>query len=330
MPMIEASEVITRLTTARNIDTTRGAGDPFKLPASLRTDVDGDLAELVARETDTSPAEGARAGAAGAKRVALDELERQHRGGYRGIAALDEDAITAAARLQVFESYGWPSGEIGEFSDARRLALARLAPTISAAEVGGVATRLYTTARLARIAAQLAIIDALESPASGADRETATLRRDTALGLAGTTLLRVRFFYCSATRDADSSPELTRIGYQPRRAPGEGPGGGEEPAPSLPLPVAPQNGSVGTGNPGSGEVNLSWQASPAVEQVTDYNVYRDGVLVATVQGPSATIGGLTSGEAVTLTVRAVNATGEGPGSEAVTGTAGLGGGEVES
>ena len=101
-----------------------------------------------------------------------------------------------------------------------------------------------------------------------------------------------------------------------------GGGGGGPVPPAIPLPTAPQNGSVGSGNPGSGEVSFSWQASPAAEQVTDYNVYRDGVLVATVQGPSATIGGLTSGEAVTLTVRAVNATGEGPGSEPVTGTAG--------
>ena len=44
----------------------------------------------------------------------------------------------------------------------------------------------------------------------------------------------------------------------------------------------------------------------------EYHFYRDGVLLATVQASSATVGGLTSGEAVTLTVRAVNATGEGP------------------
>ena len=320
MPVIQASEVITRLTTARNIDDTRSAGDPFKLPAGLRADVNGDLAELTARETDTSPAEGARAGAAGARRVALQELERQHRGGYRGIAAIDEDSITAAARLQVFESYGWPAGEIGDFGDARTIGLARLAATVTAAEVGGVAARLYTSARLARIAAQLAIIDALDGPATGADRETATLRRDTALGLAGTTLLRVRFLYCSATRDGEATPELTRIGYQPRRAPGEGPGGGE-PAP-IALPTAPQNGSVGSGNPGSGEVNFSWAPLPAEQEVTDYHIYRDGVLIATVQATPATIGGLTSGEAVTLTVRGVNATGEGPDSQAVSGTAG--------
>ena len=92
--------------------------------------------------------------------------------------------------------------------------------------------------------------------------------------------------------------------------------------PPIPLPTAPQNGSVGSGNAGSGEVNFDWQPAPAGQAVVEYHVYRDGVLVATVQGPPATLGGFTSGEAVTLTVRGVNATGEGPGSEPVTGTAG--------
>ena len=39
--------------------------------------------------------------------------------------------------------------------------------------------------------------------------------------LPATTLLRIRFHYCSATRDADATPELNRIGYQPRRDPGQ-------------------------------------------------------------------------------------------------------------
>jgi hypothetical protein len=30
-------------------------------------------------------------------------------------------------------------------------------------------------------------------------------------------VLRVRFWYCCATRDADKSPELAKIEYQPRR-----------------------------------------------------------------------------------------------------------------
>ncbi len=221
MPNEQVNDFITRLTTAQTVDNGRAAGSPFKLPATLRADLDADLTALKATEADTGPTEGGRAASVAAKRAALDELNRQHRGGYRGIAAIDETTITEAQRLGVFEAYGWASGEIGRLDDDTRLiALARQAPTVSAADVGGNATWLYTAARLTRIAAQLAIVDAAISTATGADAELATLRRDTALDLAATTLLRVRFLYCSATRDADATPELTRIGYQPRRDPG--------------------------------------------------------------------------------------------------------------
>jgi hypothetical protein len=75
----------------------------------------------------------------------------------------------------------------------------------------------YPEVRLARIKAQLAIIEDKEDEATGGDRQAATRTRNTAYDLAETTLLRVRFWYCCATRDADKSPELAKIEYQPRR-----------------------------------------------------------------------------------------------------------------
>lgn len=57
------------------------------------------------------------------------------------------------------------------------------------------------------------------------------------------------------------------------------------------------------------------------QEVTGFNLYRDGVLLQTATGP-VTLKGFTSGESVTLTIRALNATGEGPSSEPVTTTAG--------
>ena len=119
----------------------------------------------------------------------------------------------------------------------------------------------------------------------------------------------------------EGTAEREIIDAIPTAPDGSGGGGGPVP-PTIPLPTAPQNGSVGSGNPGSGDVNFDWQPAPAEQEVTDYHIYRDGVLIATVQAPPATIGGFTSGEAVTLTVRGVNAAGEGPDSEPVTGTAG--------
>ena len=170
MPTQESSDLTTRLTAVQTVDNGRAAGSPFKLPATLRADVDADLTALKLADSDTGPSEGARAAAVFARRAALDELVRQLRGGYRGIAAIDETTITEGQRLLVFDAYGWESGEIGRLDeDTRLIALARQAPTVSAADVGGNAAFLYAPARLARIAAQLAIVDAAESTASGAD-----------------------------------------------------------------------------------------------------------------------------------------------------------------
>ena len=56
-----------------------------------------------------------------------------------------------------------------------------------------------------------------------------------ALALAEMTLLRVRFFYCSATRDGDQTPELARIEYQPRRDYGTVSEGKKADAPVVPV-----------------------------------------------------------------------------------------------
>ena len=110
----------------------------------------------------------------------------------------------------------WKSGNIGEFDDGRCLALARQAVKVDSENLAKAEWR-YPAVRLARIVAQLGIIEDEASEATGAGRQGATKARNEAQALGETTLLRVRFFYCSATRDADQSPELARIEYQPRR-----------------------------------------------------------------------------------------------------------------
>lgn len=319
MPNFSVSDLITHLTAAQNLDNARAAGDHFKLPAILRADLDADLADLLAKEQATTPAAGGRAGASAGRRAALDQLKREHDGGYRFIAGIDESTITPGQRLQVFVTYGWASGEIGDFTDARIISLARLAPTISAAEAGNAAW-IYPAARLARIAAQLAIVDAAEVQATGGDSQSATLGREASRSLSETTLFRVRCLYCSATRDADQTPELVKIGYQPRRDPGEGGGGGGGGGPALPAAV--QNVTVTSGDLNSGEVVVNWDPNAVEEGVTGYNVYRNGVSLALPAGPPLTLGGFTSGETVNITVSAVSAAGEGPQSEVASGTAG--------
>lgn len=116
----------------------------------------------------------------------------------------------------VFKAYDWKGGIIGKLDDGRTVALGRQALKVGAKEVSNAAWR-YPQARLDRIKAQLDTIDANAGTASGADRQTAIAQRDAALETAGTTLLRVRFHYCSASRDADKTPELAKIEYQPKR-----------------------------------------------------------------------------------------------------------------
>lgn len=89
----------------------------------------------------------------------------------------------------------------------------------------------------------------------------------------------------------------------------------------LPLPGAPQNVVLTTGDADSGAVVISLDPAPPAEEVTGYHVYRDGVFRAATGGPTV-LDGFTPGESVTLTMRALNATGEGPDSAEASGTAG--------
>ena len=216
MPTNESIDLARRLKLALTIDDKRAADDPLKMPALLRKDVAADLQSLEDADAETGPAEGDRAQASGAQRKALDELERQLRGGYRFIAALDEEHISDEERDGFFEAYLWKGGQVGRFDDGRCLALAKQAVMVSRDSSVKPEWR-YPAVRLARIVAQLAIIEGVQDTATGGERQTANQLRDAAFDLAQTTMLRVRFWYCSATRDADKSPELARIEYQPRR-----------------------------------------------------------------------------------------------------------------
>jgi len=235
-----SSETQDQLKLILRIDDQRAADDPFKLPALLRADVAADLATLIDTDGDTPLKEGDRAAASNRRRRALQELERQLRGGYRFIAAIDEEQISEDERMKVFAAYGWKGGKIGAAldDDDAVLANARLALKVGAEEVPNAAHR-YPAARLTRIQTQLGIAEVDQATATGGDRQLATKLRDAALETASTTALRTRFYYCSASRDADQTPELARINFQPRRDPGTA-SRPEAPAPSPAAPVPPK------------------------------------------------------------------------------------------
>ena len=102
--------------------------------------------------------------------------------------------------------------------DDQVLANARLALGLGAADVPNAAHR-YPAVRLQRIETQLGIAEFDQDTATGGNRQGATRLRNTALETEATTASRVRFYYCCASRDADQTTELARIGFQPRRDP---------------------------------------------------------------------------------------------------------------
>jgi hypothetical protein len=221
MPNDESTELARRLKLALTVDDKRKADDPLKLPARLRADTADDLENLEETDAETGAAEGDRTEASGKKRKAFTELERQVRGGHRFIAALDEAAISEEERAGVFEAYLWKGGKLGAFDDGRCLTLAKQAVKVAEEDLVKAEWR-YPDVRLQRIKAQLEIIEERAGVATGGDRQSATKARNAAFDLAETTLLRVRFWYCCATRDADKTPELAKIEFQPRREYGSG------------------------------------------------------------------------------------------------------------
>ena len=70
--------------------------------------------------------------------------------------------------------------------------------------------------------------------ATGGTAQAATAARDLALDDLETINDRVRFFYCSASDDEDQTPELAKIGKQPRRPPD---GAQPQPLPDAPGPA---------------------------------------------------------------------------------------------
>lgn len=205
-------------------DDARDPSDPFKLVANVRLLVDTRVSDLKAKDSATLFTEGDRATASANVRAALDQLKDLLRDGYNFIKAIGSYAITDAERIGLFTAYGWTHGQIGDLKDARVESLANQAivatPTITNPD------HQYPPALLTLITEELATVNANQPLATGGSRQAAYAARDEALHLLKKIVDRVRFFYCSASDDEDQTPELARIGRQPRRDPGQASSGG--------------------------------------------------------------------------------------------------------
>jgi len=293
------------------VDAGRAPTDTFKLPAYLLALVIARLADLRTKDAATLISEGGRVGGQINVRTALDTLNGLLHDGYNFIKGIASYSITAADRATVFTAYGWVGGELGDFSDARIESLARQA----ADATPGIANpaHRYPQALLDLIAAQLTILNNNQTAATGGTAQTATDLRDIALGLLQTANDRVRFHYCASSDDEDTTPELAKIGKQPRRDKGEAGG---------PVPGAP-----GTATFDAAAKTLSVPAMP--EGATTLRAYRkaaggEAELAGTSTGTTVSVvgvGPLTPGVTSELWVAGHNSQGDGPESNHVSHTA---------
>ena len=309
MPTQVSLEQIELGELTQTVDDARVAADPFKLPALLRTPLDARLTDLKAKDSATLLKDGDRATASGLTRAALDRLKTLVRDGYNFINGIGSFAISDPQRLGVFTTYGWESGLVGDFTDARIESLANLA--ITATPTITDPTQRYPAVLLTLITAQLAIVNANQPIATGGSAQGAIDARDIALELMRLINARVRFFYCCVSDETDQTAELTTIGRQVRRDPGA--------AAQQPLP-----GSTGPVTFAAPALTLSVPAQP--EHSTTLKAFRralGGVLELAGESATTTVSvvqfsPLTSGVTYEFWLVGHNSQGDGPESNHVT------------
>ena len=321
-------ETIETLELILAVDTARAAGDPFKLPnagpTTLRPLVQARASALKAACGATALASGDEAGAQMAFRGAVDLLERCHRAGYRWLAGYLPDFIpdlgtgmgvymSDAVREQLLTAYGFEGGIVGIFTDERVLDMARQAPIAAGVAVANTSWH-YPADMLVFIAAQLAIADTAQMLATGGTTSTAIDTRNAARDAGEDVVGRVRFHYCGASDVQDRTPELRKIGMQPRRLPGDAQPGD--------LPLAP-----GAVTHDAADRTLTVAALPA--HATSIRAFRQvsgGPVVLVGTSATGTVSyvaasPLTPGASHTVWLVGHNSEGDGPKSQVFTFTA---------
>ena len=309
MPTQVSLEQIELGELTQTVDDARAPADPFKLPTVLRTPLDARLTDLKAKDSATLLKAGDRVTASGLVRAALDQLRTLVRDGYNFINGIGSFAISDPLRLGVLTTYGWESGLVGDFTDARIESLANLA--ITATPTITDPAHRYPAALLTLITAQLAIVNANQPIATGGSAQGAIDARDIALELMRLINARVRFFYCCVSDETDQAAELTTIGRQVRRDPGA----------AAPQPLPGATGPVTFAAPA---LTLSVAAQP--EHSTTLKAFRralGGLLELAGESATTTVSvvqfsPLTSGVTYEFWLVGHNSQGDGPESHHVT------------
>ncbi len=194
-------------------------------------------------------------------------------------------------------------------STARLEDLARLAISTTA-DPNLPAAGKYSATLVTRITNWLGKAEGAQVLANGGSRQTIIRERNIVRDLLLLVIASIRFFYCSASDETDQTPELAKIGMQPRRDRGE--------AQPQPLPDA-----AGAATWDAVARLLTLPAMPehasflrAYRKVTGGEAEAAGVSNSPV-GSAVGYSPLTPGAAHELWVVGVNSRGEGPASNKV-------------
>ena len=200
------------------VDAARAADDPFKLPTYLSALVTARRLAYLISLTASTQSVGTKTGATSDKQVAYKQLDKLLHDEYNFLNGLPSYQINAAQKKSLLESYGWDKGNIGEFDQPRILSLALLAPQISTNQP---ANRKLPSDLLDLMAAQVAIVYDTSSLSAGGTKEGDIQEKNADLEALEIVNSRARFYYCSASDETQYSKELARVGFQPKRMPGE-------------------------------------------------------------------------------------------------------------
>jgi hypothetical protein len=305
---IETAELILQ------VDTPRLPVDPFKLSAALQTLVTTRLTDAKGKNAATTLMEGSTVGASQQRQQALDRLGELLRNGFNFIQSVPSDDLSDAERAHVLEAYGWQGGLMGDLSSPSRVEeLANLAVSATA-DANVPAAGKYPATLVTRITNWLGIYDGASMIANGGSRQVLVNQRNAARDQLEQANSRVRLAYCAASDDGESTPELAKIGMQPKRDPGQ--------AQPQPLPVAP-----GTATFNNATRELTIPAMP--DHASFIRAYRQPAggskVVAGVSGTTVVsvvgLSPLTPGVTYQAWVVGVNSRCEGPESNKVTFTA---------
>ncbi|WP_394796829.1 hypothetical protein [Armatimonas sp.] len=204
----------------QKVDDARTATDSFKLLAFLRTPLDSDVASVASFDNQKDTTESGRRSNKPRYDAAVDTLTERLRDGFRHIEGIPDFELSAADKQAALIAYGFERGILGDLKNTARVIQLGHKALAQTPQIAPPNAR-FPESVLTRIQEQLAIIAETAPQATTSPRQAATKQRNAAAKSLSTTLLRIRFYYACVTPDADKTPELAKIGFQPRRTSGQ-------------------------------------------------------------------------------------------------------------